>query len=224
MRTIIFDLFETLITEWGAYKYTTALMAEDMGLQYHLIASEWGEMEHRMDLGEITLYNAMVHIATVFGSAVTEQQIIEMVNKRLKTRGDRILELDSQIENLLTNLKANGYCIGLISNCSHEDMITIQESKLKSYIDFCILSCSENITKPDKRIYLKWCEKMDVSPNDCIYIGDGGSNELVGADECGMTALQAGWFIKEYRMPYANTNGYPCLNSQNELLKYLDMV
>lgn len=38
---------------------------------------------------------------------------------------------------------------------------------------------------------------LDVKENECIYIGDGGSDELEAAKRVGMRAIQAIWFINE---------------------------
>jgi len=38
-----------------------------------------------------------------------------------------------------------------------------------------------------------------VEPKDCIFVGDGGSNELQGAKEAGMRAIQAKWYTN--RLP-----------------------
>ena len=47
-------------------------------------------------------------------------------------------------------------------------------------------SCVVGMKKPDPQIYLLVCEKLGVNPEDCVYVGDGGSNELTGAAGVGM--------------------------------------
>ena len=39
--------------------------------------------------------------------------------------------------------------------------------------------------------------KLSVSPEECFYIGDGGSHELEAAKELGLYAYQAVWYLKE---------------------------
>ena len=36
-----------------------------------------------------------------------------------------------------------------------------------------------------------------VQPEECLYVGDGGSKELETAQELGMKAVQATWYFKE---------------------------
>ncbi len=45
------------------------------------------------------------------------------------------------------------------------------------------------LVKPDPAIYQLACQRLGVIPEDCRYVGDGGSNELTGADASGMRAV-----------------------------------
>ncbi|MCM1119780.1 MAG: hypothetical protein NC543_10540 [bacterium] len=43
-------------------------------------------------------------------------------------------------------------------------------------------------------------KKLDVQARDCLYVGDGGSDELEAVEAAktvGMRALQAVWYLKE---------------------------
>ena len=48
-------------------------------------------------------------------------------------------------------------------------------------LDAKIYSVRLGVCKPDPRIYLAACRELDVSPSECLYVGDGGSHELTGA-------------------------------------------
>ena len=39
-------------------------------------------------------------------------------------------------------------------------------------------------------MYLTACERLRVEPEECLYVGDGGSRELTGAAAVGMTAVR----------------------------------
>jgi len=43
--------------------------------------------------------------------------------------------------------------------------------------------------KPDPKIYNLACEQLGVEPSECLYFGDGDSNELAGASQLGMDAV-----------------------------------
>ena len=43
--------------------------------------------------------------------------------------------------------------------------------------------------KPDPRVYALACNRLEVQPGECLFIGDGGSRELTGATNAGMGAV-----------------------------------
>ena len=51
--------------------------------------------------------------------------------------------------------------------------------------------------KPDKRIFELCMKKLNVNAEECLYIGDGGSNELDAASKVGMKAYQAVWYLND---------------------------
>src|SRR5262249_37070049 len=44
--------------------------------------------------------------------------------------------------------------------------------------------------KPHPAMYLEACRRLRVTPDECVYIGDGGSHELSGARDVGMPAVR----------------------------------
>ncbi len=61
--------------------------------------------------------------------------------------------------------------------------------KISHFFDVSIFSASVGMKKPDLQIYNLACEQLGVEPNECLYIGDGDSNELSGASQLGMGAV-----------------------------------
>jgi putative hydrolase of the HAD superfamily len=86
-------------------------------------------------------------------------------------------------------LKSQGYKIGLISNCSIEIPILWQETAFAEAIDTPIFSSLERLRKPDIRIYHIACERLGVTPEACLYIGDGEDHELAAAARVGLHAV-----------------------------------
>ena len=55
--------------------------------------------------------------------------------------------------------------------------------------------------KPDPQIYRTTIEQLGVNPAETLYIGDGGDDELAGAERAGLRAAQAGWFVRREASP-----------------------
>jgi len=60
---------------------------------------------------------------------------------------------------------------------------------LARLVDAPIFSSVAKMRKPDPGIYLLACERLAVMPQRCLFVGDGGSHELSGAEAVGMTAV-----------------------------------
>ncbi len=87
-------------------------------------------------------------------------------------------------------LRESGHRLGLISDCSSEVPTLWASSQFVPVFDAAVFSCSVGVRKPDPRIYRIACERLMVEPRECLYIGDGPSDELAGATAVGMTAVQ----------------------------------
>lgn len=61
---------------------------------------------------------------------------------------------------------------------------------LAPLVDAAVFSCVEGVKKPDSRIYRLACSRLAVEPQECLYVGDGASDELPGATAFGMWAVQ----------------------------------
>jgi putative hydrolase of the HAD superfamily len=53
-------------------------------------------------------------------------------------------------------------------------------------IDAAVFSCVFGVRKPDPRIYQTAADRLGVRLQNCVYVGDGGSQELSGALSMGM--------------------------------------
>ena len=63
-------------------------------------------------------------------------------------------------------------------------------STLAPLVDYPVFSSRVGIKTPDPRIYRLACQGLEVSPDQCLYVGDGGNNELTGARSVGMSPVQ----------------------------------
>ncbi len=108
-----------------------------------------------------------------------------------RRRGQRgYVRLRPEAEPVLRSLAANGLRIGVVSDCTHEVPEQWPELAIAKYVDAPVFSVDVGVKKPDPAIYLRACERLGVAPVDCVYVGDGDSDELRGADAVGMTAFR----------------------------------
>ncbi len=90
----------------------------------------------------------------------------------------------------LQALKDRGLTTGLISDCTHELPAFLPSLPVAPLLDARVFSVEVGVCKPDPAIYLAACEQLGVEPQECVYVGDGGSRELTGAAAVGMTPVR----------------------------------
>jgi putative hydrolase of the HAD superfamily len=90
----------------------------------------------------------------------------------------------------LTAIKARGLRTGVISDCTHELPAFLPTLPVARLLDARVYSVQLGVCKPDPAIYLAACDQLAVDPEECLYVGDGGSRELTGAAAVGMTAVR----------------------------------
>ena len=222
MKTIIFDLFETLVTEWGKPKYTSFEIACDLGVNYQSFRRE------KEALG----------VAHFLGKYPDTAQYLEAILKNMNLRRDKNLlakiaqkreeckrmcfdAIDPKILDMLSGLKEQNCKLGLISNCSPEEIGGFWDSELCRYFDAVVMSCDIGMVKPDVEIYKHCLSLLDEEPINCLYIGDGGSNELYGAKNAGLTPLKAIWFTKHFVDDCDDDKTYPILHEPSDVLCYI---
>ncbi len=90
----------------------------------------------------------------------------------------------------LTALRARGVRLALISDCGPELPTLLPELPVAGLLDAVVYSIEVGACKPDPAIYLTACVRLGVRPQDCVYVGDGGSRELSGARAVGARAVK----------------------------------
>lgn len=198
IKAVIFDMYETLITHYNCPLYFGAQMAADAGVTTEDFFRIWrnDEYEWMRTIGKMTVEELLTMTLKDVG-CYTPELVEKLAEKRVVTKIECFKHLHPQIIPMLEELKNRGFKIGLISNCYFEEAKVIRESELFPYFDAACLSCELGVGKPEKEIYEICMNSLSVTPDECVYVGDGGSFELETARELGMTTVQAVWYLRE---------------------------
>ena len=78
--------------------------------------------------------------------------------------------------------------IGFLSNTEIPTMEYFFENDYKKYFDATTFSCAEKTVKPEERIYNLTLKKLDVQPNESIFIDDK-LDYIEGAKKVGMNGI-----------------------------------
>jgi len=208
---VLFDMYETLVTLSSMPPYFGRQMAEDAGVAPEMFYPVWKATEDDRTLGRVTVSQALAQVLTACG-CYTPELTQRLASKRYATHTACFERLHPGILPMLSALRAKGLRLGLISNCYDEEAAIIRSSTLFPYFDVAFLSCEKAMKKPDAAIFTDCAKALGVKCEECLYIGDGGSNELAAAQSVSMHPAQALWYIPaEAQLP-----AYPCLRTPEE--------
>lgn len=87
-------------------------------------------------------------------------------------------------------VRRRGLRAAIVSDCTHELPVFLPGLPVAPLLDTAVFSVEIGQCKPHAEMYLTACDRLGVSPRDCLYIGDGGSGELTGAVRVGMAAVR----------------------------------
>jgi putative hydrolase of the HAD superfamily len=176
MRAVIFDLWDTLALwpseEFERVKHSLSRHIDDF-------ESVWSTTYNERQTGPIEAYFR--------GLGLDDDALAECIRLRGDFTRNALVPLEGAIETL-DEVGRRGLKRGLISVCSSDVEEVWDETELAAHVDAVVLSCAVGLSKPDPRIYELTCDRLDVEPADCLFVGDGANDELAGAERVGMRA------------------------------------
>jgi putative hydrolase of the HAD superfamily len=157
-------------------------------------------------------------------NAYSEENVQLVVRKRKEALGDTFFAIPKESIELLKKIREKGLLTGLISNSFSDERDLILGSPLYSLFDVTMISYETGLYKPDPAVFKAMIEKLGVKPEECLYVGDGGSRELYGARDAGMNAVQCTWFHDRAFEPHVSCpllDEFPHVDKQCDVLKLI---
>jgi putative hydrolase of the HAD superfamily len=190
-KAVIFDLFGTIIDNFSRAEYESVLaeMAAILDTPFSDFQRLWlGSFAQRTTGVHANQYDSIKYICGELGIKATKEQIEQAFQVRLEYTKRSVKPRPEALE-VLGQLKKDGYKIGLISDCTGEIPMVWGNTPFVPFFNVTVFSCVARVKKPDPRIYHMATESLGVKAQDCLYIGDGSSQELTGARQVGMTPV-----------------------------------
>ena len=206
-KAVVFDLFGTVVDEDGD---RTTQMFEEICQLWDVPSDSfqkpWHDTRRMRRTGAFkTLREQFDYVCSDLGITPSRGDMANaeqlFMDTRMRTLEPRLGSLET-----LQALKAMGLLRGLVSNCSSWDCDLWNRSELAPHIDAPVLSAAVGLIKPDRRIFQLACKRLGVLPEECLYVGDGGNDELTAAKAMGMQAVLI-------QVPYGDA---PWVNEERE--------
>jgi FMN phosphatase YigB (HAD superfamily) len=198
LRAILFDLYETLITESGSRPEGVSSLAPALGCERAAFRVRWKALRPAVTVGQLSFRQALRDIATGLGSQADDGTLQRVYEERVRVKGDPFADIEHQVLMMLDHLRSRNLRLGVISNCFAEHVAAWPASGLASRVDCTVFSFDVGFAKPDPRIYLEATRRLNVDVSDTWFVGDGADGELTGAEQAGLRAFRAVWFLKRW--------------------------
>lgn len=190
-RAVLFDLYDTLaLAEAGgsgeADVEFTQLLA-GAGVPRDAWDRHWQADIRECMRGEVTLLQQIRSVLRAVGADGADPTLADDIAASMYCRWVPRLYADTRPA--LTELRNRGYRLALVSNVAWYTS-WIAELELDRHFDEVVLSCEVKLLKPEPEMYLHAAARLEVSPRECVFVGDGMDGELSGARAVGMTTVR----------------------------------
>lgn len=212
-KAILFDFDDTLQHRPHAFYATAVEMLERYfpNASAEKIGDMATEMFIRNNDGYVKYENYSAEICRLFDFPVEPQAFLDEYTVRFPFHS----ELYPDALSVLSELRRRGYRLGIVTNGeSLMQNLKLDFVGLRTYMDVVLPAGDEGVQKPKPELYYRAAQRLCVSPQNCVFVGDYPPTDIAGALAAGMTPL----YIDVYGRNAA-PDGVERITSLTELLE-----
>jgi putative hydrolase of the HAD superfamily len=161
---------------------------------------------------------ALRRVARTAGGHPTDQALTAAVHDRIAAvRADVTLRPEACA--VIDDLRGRGLRVAVITDCWYELPIFLPAMPVGPMVDAFVYSLRVGHCKPHPAMYLTACAQLGVRPDECLYVGDGGSQELTGARYVGARPVRLVAPDLANHLVFSTDNEFagPCMESLTEV-------
>jgi putative hydrolase of the HAD superfamily len=181
---VVFDLWGTLIPfPSSVWDTVQARIASALGAGLEEFLSAWQADYAARAVGDVEA--SLRRVCRQAGLIADDERIFRVLEMRRAALAGMFVPRPDAAATLL-QLRARGYRVGLLTNCTSEIPQLWARCPLAPLADATVFSCAERLRKPQLAAYELAAARLGVDANDCVFAGDGADGELDGAYAAGM--------------------------------------
>jgi putative hydrolase of the HAD superfamily len=195
IEAVVFDLFYTLVHP-GTYPGGTGRvgwLARLLGVDPTELKARWAVFEPVLEAGQAPTHTDGLGpeldwvrvVAADLGAVVTRTDLSRIEADWDLTRRQALLDPPPSAVATLAGLRERGIRLGVLSNTHGLELRAWDRSPLAAHFEVVALSHEIGACKPDPATYGYVLSRLRVSAAAAAYVGDGSSDELVGARSAG---------------------------------------
>jgi putative hydrolase of the HAD superfamily len=197
IAAVLFDLYETLVTERDATPVRASSLGARLGLDAVAFRKAWKPQRSRVIRGQVSFADALLEIGATLGRSLDAGLARRLSDERRLEKAALFQRFDAVAIDVLRRLHNHGCRLAVVSNCFAEDVEAWPRCPAADCFDTSVFSFEVGAAKPDPHIYLEAMQRLGVDRSNAVFVGDGGDDELLGAERVGLRAAQAAWFRGE---------------------------
>lgn len=186
VKAILFDLDNTLIDRQKAFKemlyQTFSKYYNDANYVETLVCDMLSFDEN----GKVERIKAFEKLIDKYH--LKEFTALELNSNWSKESGNVVYLFDDVLATLKVLKKK--YKLAIVTNGNYSSQKRkLDNVNLYDLLDYTLISDEIGIRKPDPKIFKYACEKLNLKENECLYVGDSYSRDVVGALNAGLKAV-----------------------------------
>lgn len=231
-QAVLFDLDDTLHDDTEAYSRASERVAEEIARERPVDAQAlrrayadtseafWEKLsDYHVLTPFVGLRRSLWH-AAIRTQGIDDEALAERAATAFnRYRKGYLRPFPGSLE-LLAALRARGLKLGMVTNGfaeTHREKITLLE--LESAFDEILIADEVGMVKPDPRIFLHACGRMETLPNRTVMVGDRFDRDIKGAQAAGLFSV---WFnVRQESVPPGAQPPDAIANDMDELSRLL---
>ncbi|MEO5694830.1 MAG: HAD-IA family hydrolase [Usitatibacter sp.] len=196
-KGVIFDLFHTLTareSQWSDVPATWSLLGVD---RYDWDRAMLQSSRWRLVGEERDPYVIFRRLVSLCDASIPDDRVREVLVRRTQRFTECFQRVPAENVGMLKRLRASGYKLALLSNADAMEVTAYAAGNLQGLFDVEVFSCDAGHVKPEPEIFHSCLEALQLPASECVFVGDGGSDELQGAQAVGLRTILVSGVIEE---------------------------
>ena len=149
VKVVIFDLFETLVSEFDAGHPSITEVAQTLGLPVEDFQREYVNHRPARCTGQLDYAASLRYIVRKLGGKSPESTIKTLSERRHSAFAGHLRHVEPEILDMLNEITTSDIRLGLISNTDGSEVLDWANSPLARFFEVTIFSHAVGMVKPD---------------------------------------------------------------------------
>ena len=186
VKACLVDVYETILDPH--FLPREQQLAAFAGIDFDAWLGEWLKTHIERDRGKLSVAAAFAQTLQALGIEPKPELVDDLTRKDAELMREYCRLYDDTVP-FLTELRARGIAIALVSNCGDTTRPLLTDLGVIPLADSVILSCELGSVKPSPEIYVSALEDLGVAAADAVFVDDQ-PGFCVGAEAVGVRAIQ----------------------------------